>query len=68
MSLPGFDDWLDNYGNPGIEDEEGQEERCLAFHCPPNSNGVCEYPKCTPEYYGELKFENDAASDPKEWE
>lgn len=24
MSLPGYDDWLDNYGNPGIYDDDSE--------------------------------------------
>jgi hypothetical protein len=24
--LPGYDDWLDNHGNPGIEDDESEPE------------------------------------------
>jgi hypothetical protein len=44
MSLPGYDEWLDNYGNPDDSDENGQD--CTASHCPPGLNGVCEWPLC----------------------
>lgn len=41
MSLPGYDDWLDNHGNPGIGD--GEDIWCQCEH-PDHGTEECTHP------------------------
>lgn len=53
--LNGYDEWLDNHGNPGIDDP----------FCP-LAAACAKFPQdcpCENEEYAELQYENNAAAD-----